>query len=303
MSIIDDLKLQWQYGQHTIRLIIILSVSFIGILLLKIVCRLPGINLAVQDIVQWLSVSSEFTKVITRPWTLLTYAFIHISIWHWLNNIIFLYIFGRILEEFIGSKYIYPVFISGTLAGSLVFVLCAQIWPSYFSAAAMMGASAGIFAIIFAAVQVVPDYSVSIIILGPVRIKYIALVLLLVDLAFMADDLNTGGHISHLAGAAMGWFLIRMLYRGYDISHLAEKIKAPFVKKQKATLRVKHLMVVHKPSHSVTDSRVIDKIAKDRKTDMDRIDKILDKINEKGGMDKLSTEDKEILFRTPKDLE
>lgn len=303
MTILDDLKHQWQYGQHTIRLIIVLSICFAGLLILKIVTHLPGIGLAMQDIVQWLSVSGDFSKVITRPWTLLTYAFIHLDVWHWLNNIIFLYIFGRILEEFIGSKYIYPMFLSGALAGSLVFVLCAQIWPSYFGGATMMGASAGIFAILFAAVQVAPDYSVSIIFLGPVRIKYIALVLLLLDLAFIADDVNTGGHISHLAGAAMGWFPIRMVYRGYDISNLAEKIKAPFTKEKKVVPKAKHLKVVHKPSPSVTDNRVIDKMAKDRKSDIERIDRILDKMNEKGGIDKLTPEEKEILFRAPKDLE
>jgi len=60
-----------------------------------------------------------------------------------------------------------------------------------------LGASAGVMAVVLAAATLAPEYSMHLLLIGPVRLKYIALVLVLMDLLFLSKS-NTGGHFAHL---------------------------------------------------------------------------------------------------------
>lgn len=302
-SIYEEIKDQFKFGTHTVRLCLLLLGIYLAILVIQILGKIPNIGFDITDFTYWVGMPAGFQAWIYKPWTIFTYALVHLSIWHILNNLLGLYIFGRILEEFVGSKYIRPVFILGALAGGLAFLISSTVFENYFANSSMIGASAGVLALLFAAVRVTPDYTIGILFIGQVRIKYIALFILILDLAFIANDANTGGHIAHIAGAMMGYFVMSQVYNGVDVTTLISGVKSKLFPTKTASEKAKHLKVVYKKNTGSTDERTRSKISSDRKSDIENIDKILDKINEKGGIDQLTKEEREILFRAPKDLE
>jgi hypothetical protein len=201
-----------------------------------------------------------------------------------------LFIFGRILQEFAGSKRILPVYIYGGLIGAVLALAAYHLIPTfsqYAPADFMVGASAGVMAIVLAAATMVPDYLLHLFILGPVRLKYIALFVVVLDLIGVTYFDNAGGHLSHLGGAIFGYIFIAQLKKGRDFSagfnSLLSRAKKLFSRQSK-------IKVVHKRSVSDEDYNL------KRKIKQEEIDSILDKIST-SGYESLTKQEKEILFK------
>jgi hypothetical protein len=162
-----------------------------------------------------------------------------------------------------------------------------------------IGASAAVMATVIAAAVIAPDYKIRLILIGPISIKYIAVVLLVVDLIGTTGMDNTGGHFAHLGGALFGWFFASNLKRGNDLSigfnRFMERLTGFFKgepRKKRSNLKVSH------KSRSKTGRKKETK-SKAEKDMQARVDEILDKINEKG-YDQLTEEEKEFLFLASK---
>jgi len=151
---------------------------------------------------------------IFKPWTLISYAFVHTGLMHLVFNMISLYIFGQILQDFLGPKRIPWFFLAGGLAGGLLFLLVAVLSQSFGAmfpvSGHLHGASGAVYGIICAAAFLVPNYTISIIFFGPVKLKYIALVFVLVSLVEIPGS-NPGGNIAHIGGALGGIMYLRYL--------------------------------------------------------------------------------------------
>ena len=235
--------------------------------------------------VDYLSLHSYLPILLRTPWTLLTYMFMHAEIFHILFNMLWLYWMGQIFEEYLGNKRTVGLYILGGLAGAFLYVLFYNI-PTLFTPEALVsgklvGASAGIMAIIVATGTLLPDYEIYLILIGPVRLKWIVLFLILLDF-FGIVGFNAGGELSHLGGALFGFIYIKQLQRGNDIVAFFGKI---FRKRQKLTVASR--------SNSKTGGN---------KPRQEEIDRILDKISQTG-YDSLTKQEKEILFRASKDNE
>src|SRR5471030_2321247 len=228
----------------------------------------------------YLSLPAYLPKLLTRFWTPLTYMFMHAGWMHILFNMLWLYWFGQIFEEYLGKKRTLGLYIMGGLAGAFLFVLCFNTIPAFTHANAayssiMVGASASVMAIIVATATLLPDYTISLILIGPVRLKWLALFFVIIDFLGISG-LNAGGEISHLGGALLGYLYINQLQKGNDwIVNISKLFKA----------RPK-LKVVSKNT-----SRTAPAVPR-----QEDIDIILDKIS-KSGYDSLSKQEKEILFR------
>ncbi len=234
---------------------------------------------------KYLALHSYLPFLIRTPWTLLTYMFMHANIWHILINMLWLYWMGQIFEEYLGTKRTVGLYIMGGLVGAFLFVLFYNI-PTLFTPEALVsgrlvGASAGIMAIIVATGTLLPDYEIYLILIGPVKLKWIVLFLILLDF-FGIVGFNAGGELSHLGGALFGFIYIKQLQRGNDMVAFFGKI---FRKRQKLTVA----------------SRAGIKTG-GNKPRQEEIDRILDKISQTG-YDSLTKQEKEILFRASKDNE
>lgn len=236
---------------------------------------------------EYLTLPASLELLAFRPWTIITYMFLHAGLWHILVNMLFLFWFGLLLEEYLGRKKIISLYFLGGIAGGLLYIISYNIFPYLqvqVGQAFLIGASASVMAILVACATLLPDYTFFLLLLGPVKLKYIALVLVIFDFLSIAGS-NPGGMIAHLGGALFGFVFIRQLRKGNDWSRPFMKVAGGLgaIFKRKPHLKVKYSNKSRK-----TDSRPV--------SQQDEIDAILDKIS-RSGYESLTAEEKNKLFR------
>lgn len=293
-----------QDGNALTMLIAINLVVFALLAFIKVVYYFGGGDEGVvtfnNEIFKWLTLPAATGQFLERPWTLLTHMFVHdtASIWHILGNMIWLWVFGYILQDLAGNRNIFPLFFYGGLAGALAFGVAYNVVPplkEYMPVAQAFGASAGVMAIAIGTTTLAPGYRIFPMLNGGIPLWVITVIYLIIDLATIPYN-NAGGHIAHLAGGAMGYVFILALQRGHDwglwmnnffdwVNDLWNPDKPRNVKSIKGQLYYKASVRPFKKSFSVTPQR---------------IDEILDKISQKG-MNALTEDEKEILKRASKD--
>lgn len=249
-----------------------------------------------KNIFDWVILPADFHKFLTRPWTLFTQMFVYDTknIWYILGNLIWLGVFGYILQDLSGNKKIFPIFLYGALAGAVAFMAAFNLIPSLrenVSVAQLYGSSAGIMAIAVATTTLAPNYRVFRMLNGGIPIWIITVIYLIIDLATIPLN-NPGEYIAHITGGLTGfWFMMR-LEKGHDLgawmnnlydwfNDLFDPEKPKKGKVVKSQLFYKAKIQPFKKTPHVTQQRV---------------DEILDKIAQKG-YNTLSDEEKEILKR------
>jgi membrane associated rhomboid family serine protease len=247
-----------------------------------------------ERILKWFVLPSNLGDLGARPWTIFTYMFTHTGVLHILGNTLWLWAFGYILQDLTGNRKIFPLFIYGGLVGALAFLLSYNLFPGLQDEAAnsvLLGASAGIMAIAVATTMIAPNYRIFPMLNGGIPLWVITVLYLVVDLATIPSN-NAGGHIAHLGGAFMGFIFIVLYRKGYDLSewmsnffdwvnNLFNPEKPKKGKNIKEELFYKSSGTPYKKTPNVTQQR---------------IDDILDKINQKG-YHYLTEEEKELLKR------
>jgi len=237
-----------------------------------------------------LAVPANIAVLVSKPWTLMTYMFLHTDFIHILFNMLWLWWFGVIFIQYLSQKQLLGTYLFGGIAGALLYVTAFNFFPVFSLAresAIALGASASVLAVVVAIAFYVPDYTVNLLFLGQIKIKYIAIFTVLIDLMMLSSG-NAGGHIAHLGGALWGFAYTKML-PGFDpakILNVFYRMDFNFGKRRKTT-RFK----VHKGGKPITDEEFNrQKILRQQK-----IDSILEKIS-RSGYDSLSKEEKELLF-------
>ncbi|MEP4534162.1 MAG: rhomboid family intramembrane serine protease [Cyclobacteriaceae bacterium] len=298
-SILDDFKNAWNKPNNSlVQIIIINAAVFVTVNVLAVILRLSG-NADIFDlIISKLSLPSNVDRLITQPWSLITYFFVHQDFFHVLFNMLFLFWFGRIIMEFLGSKKVISLYVLGGLAGGVFYIIMYNLVPFYaggVETSRMLGASAGVFAMVVGAAVFMPDYTLFLLFLGPVKIKYIAMVYVLLSF-FSITGSNAGGELAHLAGAGMGWLYISQLKSGNDIGSwvigFMNWVKSFFMAQPK-------IKVTHKANKNPGKSTSGGSKSSPSKPDQAEIDAILDKISH-SGYDSLSKEEKQKLFNASK---
>ncbi len=301
----DQFKGAFTKGNNgLIQLILINGVVFVTLRILEVVLALSGIidqTVSYQQMyLDILGLPSDIRQVLLRPWTLITTFFTHYGFFHILFNMLFLYWFGRLIHEYLGNSRLINLYILGGLAGGVLYILIYNLSPLFVDEvgrSALVGASASVFAIVVAAATLMPDHQFYLLLLGPVRIKYIAI--FYVAMSFIGSiGPNAGGDIAHLGGAIIGYFYIRSMQRGVDIGSWIQST-LDFIKSFFVRPKVK---VTHRGSTSRTRSRRTSRSSSTSTSahvPQDEIDAILDKISEKG-YESLTKEEKQKLFNASK---
>ena len=287
MNILDDLKLQYRLGGIAMRVIY-----------WNIACFLISLvffyNFSNAQFVfpNWIALSSDPEVFMFKPWTFLTYAFFHYGFLHLLFNMMVLNFASNLFLTFFTQKQYLGLYILGAIFSGVIFAL-----SFYFLniSAPIVGASAAIMAILVGVTTYQPLMNVRLLLIGNVKLWHITAVILVLDLMQFRLD-NTGGHISHLAGALFGFVYIKLLQNGTDMSKIVSRTLdffANLFRKSPSTPFTKVHKNYKKPTEKVT-SRIVTK----DKTQQ-QIDEILDKISQ-SGYDCLTKEEKEFLFRAGK---
>jgi membrane associated rhomboid family serine protease len=289
MGIWDDIKKTFRNGNNLTRLIYINIAVFILITIIAIIGFLltnPDISVKTLNL---FSVPSSLKALILRPWTIITYMFLHKDLWHILFNMLWLFWFGKIFLEYLDQRKLVAVYLLGGISGAFVYILSFNIFPAFTGIvdnSVAIGASASVMAIVIAVAAYVPDYTVQLFLFGRIKIKYLALAIF-VFTSIMDFSVNSGGKLAHIGGAFLGYLYTLNIRQGKDIGKGINKIIDYLVTLLKPG---KKLKVTHKkPANEYEYNKI--------KTQHQAIiNNILDKIS-RGGYDSLTKEEKEILFK------
>ena len=287
----DDLRYVWNKPNSVVTRIIIINVA-VWVFLNLINLFSP----VTEDLVlSFLGIPKDALIFITRPWTIITYFFTHEGLWHILMNMLMLYWFGAVVQEFLNSRKVTALFILGGLAGGLLYLISSNLVPFFIerNGSPLIGASGGVLAVVVGAATIAPDYRFNLLLLGPVKIKWVALALFMLSFFGLRGG-NAGGEVAHIGGAAIGFLFITQLRKGVDIS-------SPFMRAMDWVQGVFRSGSKMKVSYKRQSSAARSKVKKaattsyEGKPNQQVIDTILDKISQ-SGYDKLTTEEKQILF-------
>ncbi|MEM6644068.1 MAG: rhomboid family intramembrane serine protease [Bacteroidota bacterium] len=295
-GIFDDFKNAWNKPNNAVAQIILINVV---VFVITGVMLIVGIGGMVRP---WLGLPSYLPSLVFRPWTLLTHAFVHDGFMHILFNMLWFYWFGRIIQEFLGGEKVISVFSMGIVGGIIAFLAAYNLIPQFAGAvdtATIVGASAGVTATVVGAAVYFPNYTIVMIFIGPVKIKYIALVTVFLSLIGTRGSINPGGEFAHLGGALMGWLYMSQLKQGNDIGgwiiNTISFFKSLF--KPQPKIKVTHRGGNRRPSQKMKKSNASS--GGGSQTPQAEIDAILDKISEKG-YESLSKDEKQKLFNASK---
>lgn len=231
-----------------------------------------------------------------KPWTIITYAFMHADFFHLIFNSIGLYFTGRIFYNFFTEKQFITVYVYGILAGALLFLVAYNVLPAFVDQPALlMGASAAVLAILVAGATYAPNLILNLFGVFPVKYWIIAALLVVSYISYIPYD-NAGGHFAHIGGALIGFFYIKQLAKGKDIGigfeRFWDSLINYFTPKKRSPLKTVYKKKTNKRSTKATGPSPSEK--------QREIDGILDKIS-KSGYESLTKQEKDFLFKAGKD--
>lgn len=292
---INDIKNQYKSGSILIKLIFVNVAIFLGVHLFGLIFWFFRISNGSQLVVKWLALPADVSELLFKPWTIVSYMFLHEGFLHILFNMIVLYFGGTIFLNYLSGKKLVVTYLLGGFAGGLIYILAFNLLPIFdkvYTVSIALGASASVMAILVAAATYVPNYIVRLMFLGDVKFKHIAIGYVLLDLISIPQS-NAGGHIAHIGGALFGFFYIQQLKKGKDFtlgfSRFLDMLKSMFRPSKKMKV------VYKKQSKTKTDQAYNNQKIDNQK----KVDAILDKIS-KSGYESLSGEEKAILFDASK---
>lgn len=294
-SFIADLKNNYQRGNISIQFIYINVGIFVLTSLVSVIWVL--FNWGVPAWLKCFQLPAWLPLFVKQPWSLFTYMFLHAGVLHLLFNMLWLYWFGQMFLSVYSARHFRGLYLLGGICGGLLYMLAYNVFPyfnQYIYGAILLGASASVLAIVVATAVRMPEYRVNFMFIGAVRLKYVALFVVLLDLLFITSN-NGGGHIAHLGGALAGWWFASSLQQGRDvtkwINNCLDWLSGGF-KMKKAPKKPK--MKVNKGGKA----QDYDYNAR-KKQQSEEIDRILDKLK-KSGYSSLTEEEKKRLFDASK---
>lgn len=295
----DEFKSAFQRPNNAhAQLIIINVVVFIVLGVFMVVTRIGGFDNLFEIIHNQFQIPARFEEFINRPWTIITYAFAHdlTGLFHILFNMLALYWFGRVFVEYLGGDKLIAVYVLGAMFGGLFYLLAYNTIPFFVQQSdqiqiGMVGASAAVDAIVVATAVLLPNYTFFLLLIGPVKIKYIAAIVVFLSLLGTVGS-NAGGNIAHLGGALIGFIYIKQLQAGVNwglwITVTIDWFKDLFKSKPKVKVTYRgEDKTFKKPSTPTSKASQVE------------IDAILDKISDRG-YESLTKEEKEKLFNASK---
>ena len=270
MELKDKLKYSLSVMGQLQKLIVINIIFFIIPLILNTFLWL--FELKDISILDYFVVEADLMSLIFKPWSLITYGFLHGSFSHLFWNMIMLFYFGNILVNYFGDKRLLNVFFNGILFGGIIYIISYNLFPVFTGVSSkMIGSSAGVMAVLFYITSYNPNHTIRFFFVN-IKLLYIAVFLLLMDIIQIPVE-NSGGHIAHLGGALIGFLMYRS-FKGIDFVDIYTNLST-----RKNNKKIKR-----------------NKTFSGSNFDQKKIDSILDKISE-SGYESLTKEEKNYLFK------
>jgi membrane associated rhomboid family serine protease len=291
-NILEEIKQNFKDGSYLTRLIYINAGVFLVVKLLSVILGATGYS---NIWISYLELPAFLQTLIRQPWSIITYMFMHHDFIHLIFNLLTLYWFGKIFVDYFNQKQLVGLYFLGGIGGAIFYLaafnitntLNANIFFSY-----LLGASASVMAIIFALVRYCPNQEINLALIGPVKLKYLGIAMLVLDV-IGTTSVNAGGSISHIGGAATGYLFAQlMINSGKDITEPVNRVISLINDLFKQNKKPK--FTVHRNT-SKTDEEWNMENNNRKRDNNEEIDRILEKIK-KSGYANLSDEEKKRLF-------
>ncbi|GAB6009327.1 rhomboid family intramembrane serine protease [Dysgonomonas reticulitermitis] len=292
MGVFDTIKHRFKQKDLLVQLIIINAVVFFVFVITAMIGKL--FKLPSIDLIPYIGTTSDIHLLIKRPWTVFTYMIAHKDFLHILLNMLMLFWFGQLFLRYFSSKNLGSIYLLGGLSGAALYALAFNTIPYYIDMnhPPMIGASASVMAIIFAAAFYKPDAEVSLFLLFRIKVVYIAIFMFIIDFISLDSNTNPGGHVAHIGGAITGYIFARQYLKGKDITRWINKMIDSIVNLTKPSGK-KKMKVKYKKREADYDFN------QHKHNDAEEIDRILDKIKS-SGYSSLNAEEKKRLFDASK---
>jgi len=284
MSLINNIQTRFRQANIVEKFITINLGVFFLVFLLNTVGFLFQTN---NSLVNWLILPATFDAFILKPWTIITYGFVHVEFLHILMNLISLYFVGNLFINYFTPRQFISFYVLGTLFGGLVFMLSYNIFPAFesdVSNSVLLGASAGVSAIFVGIATYIPNHQFKIPLIGYIKLWHLAAVWIILDVIQIPAG-NAGGHLAHIGGALFGFLYVN---QASNVNNKIWSKISSFFTSKKGPLRT-----VYK-SKKATPKKQTNTTYKQQKINI-----ILDKIS-KSGYDTLSQDEKDFLFKQGK---
>jgi len=291
MSLFEDAKYKYARLNVLEKVIAINSIIFVVIWVITKLFRTRS-----DSFLKWFELPRELGEFIVQPWSIITYGFLHYNVWHIFFNMLVLYFVGRIFLNLLSSKMALNVYLLGVIMGGVFFLVGYALFPSsiFKSVGALIGASAGVRAVLIFLCAYMPQTEVRIIRFN-IKLWYLGVAFVALDFIGLLG-INSGGSMAHLGGAFLGYLYAVQLRKGNDIGkgfeRIMDSITVLFKSKSRSNLKTVHKSRKGKiAGHSEKEFKEFN--------NQKKIDMILDKIS-KSGYDSLTKAEKEFLFKAGK---
>jgi membrane associated rhomboid family serine protease len=274
-----------------INLLVWMIISFIRVPLF--LAKVPDSEV-VDRIVDFLALPALPITLLQRPWTVISYMFLHVEFLHILFNLLWLFWFGKIFLEYLDGKRLTKVYLLGGISGGLLYVLFFNIFPVFEEhriVSYALGASAAVMAVVSTVSFYNPNHAVYFIIIGRIKVIYIFSILFILDFFLINSD-NSGGHIAHIGGAIFGILYATYTRQGYNVGEFKDTLHRTGHMRARPGGYFRRKMKETEGTRPMTDEEY--NVAKAER--QNKVDELLDKIK-RSGYDSLSRAEKEFLFR------
>ncbi|MGL4293941.1 MAG: rhomboid family intramembrane serine protease [Bacteroidales bacterium] len=289
-NIFTDLKRRYFQGNLLFRLIFINVAVFVAASVWLILHRL--FNADGYSLLRYFELPSNLHQLLFRPWTIITYMFLHTDFLHLLFNMLWLYWFGNLFLRRFTEKQLGGIYFMGGIFGGLLYILAYNVFPMFEGVvgnAFLLGASASVLAIVVATAMRSPNDQIFLMFLGAVKLKYIAMFVVALSFFNVISE-NAGGNIAHLGGALFGFLFTYYYMKGTDLTKWINR-------------QIDRVVDLFKPRPKMTakrGSREMDmEYNRNKKVKQEEIDAILDKMK-RTGYDGLTADEKKKLFNAGK---
>ncbi len=299
-DLFNQLKYKYRNSNLLVKIIFINAFVFLAIATIGLITKLFYINQV--NIFGFLGVTADLKLLARKIWTPFTYMFIHADLLHIFFNMLWLYWFGRIFLQYFSNRTLVSLYIMGGVCGALTYILAFNTIPYYVNmlngwkqmqiSPPLIGASAAVMAIVMGAAFYRPKVRINLLFLGSINIKYIALVIFILDFLALGKDANPGGHLAHIGGGLIGYIFAIQYKKGRDITAWLGKMIDIFTNLFKPVKKSKLKVTYKRSENNTTQNR-------QKSNDQEIIDAILDKLKQ-SGYSSLSADEKKKLFDASK---
>ncbi len=286
-------------------LIIVNAVVFVSLIFVKVIYLLSNDGVAIgtqlfhNQVTDYVFLPAKFSTLPSRPWTVILYMFAHENVWYFISSLLWLWCFGYILQDLAGNDKLIPLYLYGGFFGACFFLLGSNLIPSMQtninSVQPLIGAGASVMAVAIATTTLTPGFRIFPLLNGGIPLWVLTLIFVAIDFATMASA-SSGYALAHIAAGAVGFLYVQQLRKGNDwgawmlrFANWFDNLFNPEKKHIRKPLKQEHFYKATRKPYEKTPNIT-----------QQKLDEILDKINQKG-YHFLTDEEKEFLNKASKE--